>query len=80
MRNYKLIDTAVGLSRRGFLGTAAALAAGRFAFAQGPARTVCAEIETSAAPAQYVRSWPRIWSVIVGAQSMGDEGYRLRFG
>ena len=44
-----------GLSRRGFLGTAAAVAAGRFAFAQGPARA--AIVRTDIAEPSALRQW-----------------------
>src|SRR5882757_1842629 len=43
-------DTAAGLSRRGFLGTAAALAAGRFALAQGPTRAAIVRADIASLP------------------------------
>src|SRR5437870_925052 len=46
----KLTDTAAGLSRRGFLGTAAAFAAGRLAFAQGPARAAIVRTDIASLP------------------------------
>ena len=46
----KLTGTAAGLSRRGFLGTAAALAAGRLAFAQGPTRPAIVRTDIASLP------------------------------
>jgi hypothetical protein len=37
------------------------------------ARTVCAEIESCAAPAQYVRNGPGTWIVMIGAAPMRDK-------
>lgn len=45
------------------------------------ARTVCAEIESCAAPAQYVRNGPGTCIVMVGARPiMYDEAYHWRLG
>ncbi len=46
----RLTDTAAGLSRRGFLGTAAALAAGRLAFAQGPTPAAIVRTDIASLP------------------------------